>query len=47
MDDGETCLPEMEGYWMLCYRIDVRRFLDGKHNSMLADTVSIDLWHRF
>ena len=44
---GKTWLPEMEGYRMLLLNIDVRRFLDDKHNSKLADTVSIDLRQGF
>ena len=48
MDDGKTWLPEMEGRWILFLKkIDVRQFLDDKHNSKLADTVSIDLGHSF
>ena len=28
-------------------KIDVRQFLDGKHNSKLIDSVNIDLRHSF
>ena len=28
-------------------KIDVRQFLDGKHNSKLSDTVIIDLRHSY
>ena len=44
---GKLWLPEMEGYRMLLLNIDVRRVLDGKHKSKLADKVSIDLRQNF
>ena len=42
-----TWLPEIEILNVLVNEIDVRQFLDGKHNGKMAATVSINLRHSF
>ena len=48
MDDGKY-IAARNGMILnvLVKKIDVREFRDGKHNSKLADKVSIDLRHSF
>ena len=47
MDDGENMHARNGGILNALFKIDERQFLDGKHNSKLADTVIIDLRHNF
>ena len=43
MDDGENMAAILNGL----LKIDVRQFLDDKHNSKLVDTVNIELAYSF
>ena len=45
MDDWKNMAARNGGILNDLLKLDVRQFLDGKHNGKLADTVNIELRH--
>ena len=46
-NDGISMAARSGGILNALLKIDVRQFLDGKHNGKLVTTVNIDLRHSF